>query len=60
MKVFLTAVVAAIVIAGGAYYVLGIYQRQADQAFTTSAVRLPDHGTIQNLVGKDWYPAKQE
>jgi hypothetical protein len=59
MKAFLAAVVAAIIIAAGAVYALGIYQQQADQAFQTSAVRLPDHGAISNLVGRDW-PAVKE
>jgi hypothetical protein len=59
MKVFLISVVAAVVIAVGGFYVLNTYQLQADQAFTTSAVRLPDHGTIQNLVGRDWPAPKQ-
>jgi hypothetical protein len=59
MKAFFTAVLAAIVIAIGAVYVLGSFQKQADQAFQTSAVRLPDHGAINNLVGRDWAPVKE-
>ena len=61
MKTFLTAVLLAIVIAVGSVYVLGAYQQQADEAFAShsGSVRLPDHGVIRNLVGNDWYPAKE-
>jgi hypothetical protein len=59
MKAFLTGVAVAIIIAVGAIYVLGAYQLQADRAFQTSAVRLPDHGATTNLVGRDW-PAPKE
>ena len=59
MKAFLAAVIAVVIIAAGAVYVLGAYQQQADQAFQTGAVRLPDHGAISNLVGKDWAALKE-
>lgn len=58
MKVFLTAAVLAIALATGSAYVLSAYQQRADEAFASaSGVRLPDHGTFQNLVGNDWRPA---
>jgi hypothetical protein len=61
MKAFLTAVAAAVVIAAGAMYALdATWQRRADQAFVSpTSVRIPDHGTTHNLVGKDWYSAKE-
>jgi hypothetical protein len=61
MKAFLTAVAAAVVIAAGAMYTLdATWQRRADQAFVSgTSVRIPDHGTTHNLVGKDWYSAKE-
>jgi len=60
MNAFLAAIVAAVIIAVGAVYVLGAYQQQADQAFQTSAVRVPVHGEyIANLVGKDWAEVRQ-
>ena len=60
MKVFLASVTAAAVIAIGAMYALdAIWQRPVDQAFASaSSVRIPDHGTTHNLVGKDWSSAK--
>ena len=60
MKVYVASVVAAAIIADGARYGLDeAWQLQADQAFTSSAsVRVPSHGTTHNLVGKDWYSAK--
>jgi hypothetical protein len=61
MKAFFTAVIAAVVIAAGAMYALDTtWQRRADQAFVSgTSVRIPDHGTTHNLVGKDWYSAKE-
>ena len=61
MKVFLISVVTAIVIAVGAVYALDSSpQLQADQAFMSpTSVRLPSHGTTHNLVGKNWYSAKE-
>lgn len=60
MKIFLTAALFAIILAVGSAYTLGIFQLQSDQAFTSqSSVRLPDHGVIRNLVGKDWRETKQ-
>ena len=40
MKAFLVACVAIVVIAVGAAVVLDIYQKPAEAAFTTSAVRI--------------------
>jgi hypothetical protein len=61
MKAFFTAVIATVVIAAGAMYALdATWQRRADQEFVSaSSVRIPDHGTTHNLVGKDWYSAKE-
>ncbi len=61
MRAFFASVVVAIVVAGGALYALdGWWQRQANKAFTSpSSVRLPDDSLTHNLVGKDWYSAKE-
>lgn len=61
MKVFFVSVISAVVIAIGAMYALdAVWQRRADQAFVSaSSVRVPDHGTTHNLVGKDWDSAKE-
>ena len=61
MKAFLSSLVAAAVIAVGAMYTLDTsLQRQSDQAYTSSTgARMPDHGVTHNLVGKDWYAAKE-
>ena len=59
MRVFLTSVLAAIIIAGGAMLVLDQSWQQADQAFTSpTSVRLPCHGNTHNLVGKTWFSGK--
>jgi hypothetical protein len=59
MRVFLTAVVAAIVIAGAAMLVLDQSWQQADEAFTSpTSVRIPSHGDTHNLVGKTWFSGK--
>lgn len=56
MKAFFAAVTAALVVAIGAVYTLdATWQRRTDQAFVSpTSVRIPDHGAIHNLVGKDW------
>lgn len=60
MKSFLAAALAAIIVAVGAVYALDPYWTQADQAFTAeTSVRLPGHGDTHNLVGRDWYVAKE-
>ena len=61
MKAFLSALVVAAVVAVGAMYVLdSSFQSQADEAFISpTSVRLPSHGMTHNLVGKDWYSAKE-
>jgi hypothetical protein len=57
---FLSAVAFAILIAIGAMFVLDREQYSSDEAFTSPAsVRLPSHGNTHNLVGKDWYSAKE-
>jgi hypothetical protein len=59
MRVFLTSVFAAIVIAGAAMVVLDQSWQQADQAFTSpTSVRIPSHGDTHNLVGKTWFSGK--
>jgi hypothetical protein len=61
MKVYVASVVVAVIIAGGAMYGLDrAWQLPADQAFNSpTSVRIPDHGTTHNLVGKDWYSASE-
>ena len=49
MKVFIAAVVFAVVAAVGMSYVLNNYQRGSDTAFTTSGARVSDPG--HNLIG---------
>ena len=59
MRVFLTSVFAAIVIAGAAMVVLDQSWQQADEAFVSStSVRIPSHGNTHNLVGKTWFSGK--
>jgi hypothetical protein len=60
MRVFLMSATSAVVLAIGSMLVLDrLVQRNADQAFGSStSVRLPDHGNVHNLVGRDWYSAK--
>lgn len=61
MKAFLASIGATLVVALLAVYTLdATLQRPADQAFVSpTSVRIPDHGEIHNLVGKDWYSAKE-
>ena len=61
MKAFLSSIVVALVIAVGAMYALdSSLQRQSDEEFISSTgARLPSHGVTHNLVGKDWYTAKE-
>jgi hypothetical protein len=61
MRGFLIAIVIAAGAAVGAMYLLDTgLQRQADQAFASGvSVRIPAHGNTHNLVGKDWYSAKE-
>ena len=61
MKAFFASIIVVIAVAVGAMYALdATWQRRADQAFVSgSSVRIPDHGTTHNLVGKDWYSAKE-
>jgi hypothetical protein len=54
------AVAITIVIAVGAMFVLDReFQYRSDESFTSPSVRLPSHGNTHNLVGKDWYSAKE-
>ena len=61
MGVFLSAVAVAILIAIEAMFVLDRdLQYRSDELFTSpTSVRLPSHGNTHNLVGKDWYSAKE-
>lgn len=48
MKAFIASVVAAVVLAVGAGFLLeGTLARQADQTFATSSVRVGDSGSIE-------------
>jgi hypothetical protein len=60
MRVFLTSVIAATASALIAASILRPLSQPADQAFSSStSVRLPSHGNTHNLVGSDWYAAKE-
>ncbi len=61
MKTFITSIIAIVVIAIGAAYTLDtVWQLRADKAFVSgTSVRIPEHGTTHNLVGKDWYSARE-
>jgi hypothetical protein len=61
MGAFWSAVAVAILIAIGAMFVLDReLQYRSDESFTSlTSVRLPSHGDTHNLVGKDWYSAKE-
>jgi hypothetical protein len=61
MGAFWSAVAVAILIAVGAMFVLDReLQYRSDESFTSpTSVRLPSHGNTHNLVGKDWYSAKE-
>jgi hypothetical protein len=52
MKVFISAVVLAVLLAGGAAYTLNLNQKTAYRAFATTGVRISTPG--YNLVGKSW------
>ncbi len=52
MGVILGGVVAAVVLAVGAGFVLRGYQEPAYERYTTQSVRVGDPG--ENLVGPDW------
>jgi hypothetical protein len=60
MRSFAAAVVVAIGLAIGGMYLLDKLQLRADEAFYyPTSVRIPTHGNTHNLVGKDWYSAKE-
>ena len=61
MRVILCSMAAAVLLAVAAMYVLeSSVQQRADLAYSSSpSVRGPGHGTTHNLVGKDWYEAKE-
>jgi len=56
----LSSVVAALIIAVIAVYVLDSAQQTVDQSFSSpTTVRYPHEENIHNLVGKDWNYAKE-
>lgn len=57
MRVFLGSVVAAIIIAVAAVFVLDWVWQPADKAFSTEGTRV-SHDSF-NLVGKDWHSSKK-
>ena len=60
MPVYFASTIAIVLLAFAAMFALdqGV-QRNADEAFSSpSSVRLSDHGNTHNLVGLDWYSAK--
>ncbi len=60
MRVFMTSIVALIVLAVVALYVLDLLQHTADQSFSSPTyVRFPHDEAGHNLVGKDWSSAKE-
>lgn len=59
MKAFLLAVLSAAGLALAAGALLESFHTRADQAYATSSVRLPDHGTTHNLIGRDWSSARE-
>jgi hypothetical protein len=60
MRVFVTSIVALVVIAVLGLYVLDLLQQTADQSFSsTTYVRFPHEEAGHNLVGKDWSSAKE-
>ena len=61
MRELRLAVASALLIAMAAMFLLDReLQQQADQSFTsTTSVRLPSHGNTHNLVGRDWYSARE-
>lgn len=61
MRSFAISVIVAVVVAVGAMYLLEqTFQRQVDEAFISpTSVRMPTHGNTHNLVGRDWYSAKE-
>jgi hypothetical protein len=60
MRSFLASFTVAIIVAVGAMYLFEeVWQRRAEQAFTSpTSVQIPDHGTTHNLVGKEWNLSK--
>jgi hypothetical protein len=60
MRSFVIAVVAVIVIAVASSYLLNIWQHSVYQVFASqSNVRLSAEEVGHNLVGKDWYSARE-
>ena len=61
MRIFIISAMAILVLALGSMFILDeAMQRNVDEAFSSAtSVRLPDHGNTHNLVGRDWYSAKE-
>ena len=60
MRAFAIAVLAVVVIAVASAYILNISQHSVYQVFASqSNVRLTDEEAGHNLVGKDWYSARE-
>ena len=60
MRSFIVAVVAVVVIAVASSYLLNAWQQSVYQVFASqSNVRLSDEEAGHNLVGKDWYSARE-
>lgn len=60
MRAFVISVVAVLILAIVSFYVLNEWQRSAYQTFVSPPnVRLSDEEAGHNLVGKDWYSAKE-
>jgi hypothetical protein len=60
MRAFFAAVAAALIIAVGSGLILDRVWERSDRTFTSrTGVSLPpDHGNTHNLVGKDWWSAR--
>lgn len=59
MRAFFAAVSAAVVVALGSALILDKVSQRADQEFNSStSVRIPDHGSTHNLVGKSWWSGR--
>jgi len=60
MRSFAIAVLAVIVIAVASSFLLNVWQHSVYQVFASqSNVRLSDEEAGHNLVGKDWYSARE-
>lgn len=60
MRAFFAAVAAALIIAVSTGVILDRVWERSDHKFTsrTGVSQPPDHGNTHNLVGKDWWSAR--